>query len=360
MRFFIFTICFIPLIAFTQVRQHTIEANYFYGSFLPHNKNILHLITGMPEGVQLSYNKKTFGTQAWQTLYNYPDYGVSFQYQNNKNEILGNLYGLYAHMNFYFLKRNLQFRVAQGIAYSTYPFNKNTNYLNVAYGARVMPSTYFSLSYSKPNIFKNVGAQIGVNFVHHSNANTKAPNTSTNTLALAVGLNYTFTNNQPVNYIEYDKPSFSKKIKYNLFFRTGFNESDVPNSGTKPFYVASFYAAKQVSPKSVFQLGADMFWMRYLKELIVYEATVFPELGLDPNKDYKRVGVFLGYEMLIAKLSLDIQAGAYVYNPSKKQGDIYQRIGLRYHISPKFSGGISLKTHLAQAEALEFSLGYQL
>ena len=314
----------------------------------------------MPEGMLVSLNRKTFGNKPWQVLYNYPDYGFSFQYQNNKNRILGNLYGLYAHMNFYFLKRNLQLRVAQGIAYNTHPFHENSNYLNVAYGAKLMPSTYFSLFYNKPNIFKNIGAQIGFNFVHHSNANLKAPNTSTNTLALTFGLNYTFAKEETEKYIKTANFYFDKKIHYNLFFRTGFCESDIPNSGVKPFYVASFYVDKQVSPKSAFQLGTDFFWMQYLKEYIRYEATVYPELHLNQEADYKKAGVFIGYELLVNKLSLDLQAGAYVYDPSKRQGNLYQRIGLRFKASKHISAGISLKTHLAQAEALEFAIGYRL
>lgn len=351
---------FFPLILLSQTKQYTIEANYFYGSILPHNKNILHLITGMPEGTLLSFNKKTFGDKAWQALYNYPDYGFSFQYQNNKNPILGNLYSVYAHMNFYMFNRNLQFRVAQGIAYSTNPYNANTNYMNVAYGARVMPSTYFSLFYTKPNVFKNIGAQVGLNFVHHSNANMQAPNTSTNTLALSFGLNYTFSNNDTITYKRYKTVDFDKKWHYNLFFRTGLTESDVPNSGTKPFYVASFYIDKQISPKSIIQFGTDIFWMEYLRNYIKYDATVYPEENRNPNADYRRLGFFAGYELVMNKFSVDMQAGGYLYNPSNKQGNLYQRVGLRYHISKNISTGISLKTHLAQAEALELSIGYKL
>ncbi len=44
--------------------------------------------------------------EAW---YNYPDYGLSFQYQDNKNPELGNLYGLYGHFNFYFLREGCNY-----------------------------------------------------------------------------------------------------------------------------------------------------------------------------------------------------------------------------------------------------------
>jgi hypothetical protein len=51
-----------------------------------------------------------------------------------------------------FLQRHLMFRIGQGVAYNTNPYNKETNYRNYAYGAHLMPSTYFMLNYSKQNL----------------------------------------------------------------------------------------------------------------------------------------------------------------------------------------------------------------
>ena len=100
-----------------------IDVNYFRGNIALHNNSLLHLISGHPEGTILSWNKKTFGDQKWQQRFNYPDYGISFSYQDLKNEALGNNYGLYAHFNFYFFNRHLLFRVGQGIAYNTNPYD---------------------------------------------------------------------------------------------------------------------------------------------------------------------------------------------------------------------------------------------
>ena len=72
----------------------SIDVNYFKGNIALHNNSILHLITGHPEGVIVSWNKKTFGLNTWEQRYNYPDYGVSFSYQNLKNEVLGNNFNI--------------------------------------------------------------------------------------------------------------------------------------------------------------------------------------------------------------------------------------------------------------------------
>ncbi len=77
--------------------QYTAEINYYYGSILPHSPGILHLINQHPEGVLIAVNRKTFGDKEWESRLNYPDFGVTFHYQNNKNEELGDLYGLFGH-----------------------------------------------------------------------------------------------------------------------------------------------------------------------------------------------------------------------------------------------------------------------
>ena len=80
----------------------TLEFNYFYGSIVEHNKDVAHLITGHPEGVLISYNRRTFGANTWERLYNYPDWGFTFSYQDLKEEALGHNFGVYAHYSFIF------------------------------------------------------------------------------------------------------------------------------------------------------------------------------------------------------------------------------------------------------------------
>ena len=137
--FFIVLFCVCYSVTFSQENQQAsyIDVNYFKGNIALHNNDILHLIKGHPEGVILSWNKKTYGLEDWEQRYNYPDYGFSFIYQNLKNDVLGNNYSLYAHYNFYFLKRNLMFRIGQGLALTTNPYDKETNYRNNAFGSRI-------------------------------------------------------------------------------------------------------------------------------------------------------------------------------------------------------------------------------
>jgi len=354
------------LFSFSQeedIQTSTIDVNYMYGVIANHNSNILHLITGHPEGVLVSWNRKTFGKQKWEQRFNYPDVGASFLHQNFKNEYLGENYSLYAHYNFYFLKRNIIFRMGQGIAYATNPYDSNSNNRNVAFGSRLLSSTYMMLNYKKEQLFKSrFGIQAGVTLTHYSNANIKAPNTSINTVSTNIGVTYSLGDDREKKYTKRDKDSLRvrESIRYNIAFRGGINQGDVIGTKQYPFYVASFYADKRIGNVSAIQIGADAFFSDFLKEEIKFNSIAYPERKVDPDTDYKRIGVFIGHELFINKMSLITQFGYYVYYPYDFETRIYERIGIKRYFGDKIFGSVTLKAHAAAAEALEFGIGIRL
>ena len=145
-----------------------------------------------------------------------------------------------------------------------------------------------------------------------------------------------------------------------MVFRSGVNESDVVGSGQYAFYIFSAYADKRINHKSAFQLGTDVFFSNFLKEFIYYNAVAFPSRNIDPDTDYKRVGIFAGHELFINKLSVVTQFGYYVYYPFDFEGRTYQRIGLKRYFNNKWFASLTLKSHAAKAEAVEVGIGIRL
>lgn len=348
-------------ICFAQQKQYTADVNYFYGSILPHSQKIQHLITDHPEGIFVAVNQKTFGEKEWESRFTYPDFGVSFHFQNNKNETLGDMYGLFLHYNFYFLKRNLMLRIGQGIAYNTNPYDKEENYRNVAYSTHLMPSTYFMLNYKKENIIDGFGLQGGAFLIHHSNGTMKSPNTSTNTVGANIGINYMIDSKTEREFIPRIKDSiYTEPIKFNLALRSGVQESRVIGTGQYPFYFISAYADKRFTKSSSVQAGVDVFISPMYKNEIEYMAIAFPELNISPDLSSNRIGLFAGYELFINRLSFEGQLGFYVLDEYKANTALYQRLGLKYYFWKDFFAGTSLKTHFSKAEAMEFSVGVKL
>lgn len=340
---------------------YTLDVSPFYGSVVLHNTDIAHLISDHPSGFILGYNRKTYGEEYWQQAYNYPDLGFSMVYQNLHNPTLGHNIGLYAHYNFYFFNRNIQFRIGQGLAYNTNPYDKFENFRNNAYGTHLLSSTYLMFNYQRENLYGPLGLKAGISLVHYSNANFRAPNTSTNTFAFNAGLVYSLEKAYEREYIRVEKPVFeAEPLHFNLVFRSGLNESDVVDSGQYPFYIISAYLDKQIGRKSAVQLGTDLFFSNFLKELIRFRAISFPEMNPDPEADYKRIGMHMGHELSIGKTGLLTQLGYYIYYPFDFEGRVYNRIGLKRYFGDRWFAALTLKSHAAKAEAVEFGLGIRL
>lgn len=338
----------------------TLDLNGFYGSVLLHNTDISHLIEAHPSGLILALNNRTFGDQRWQQDYGYPDTGLSVIYQNMRTPTLGENIGLYAHYNFYFLRRSMQLRIGQGIAYNTNPYDPEDNFRNNAYGSHLLSSTYLMLMYQRQRLLGRLGIRAGLTLVHYSNANVKAPNTSTNTFGLSAGLLYDLGPEELPEFRHWEPVPVRERVRLNLVFRSGVNESDVVGSGQYPFYIFSAYADKRLGRLSAVQLGSDVFYSNFLKELIRFQSTSFPELEVDPATDYKRAGLFVGHELFINKLSVITQLGYYIYYPFDFEGRVYNRIGIKRYFGSRWFGAVSLKSHAAKAEALEFGVGIRL
>ncbi len=355
---FLCTSCF--FFAFAQENKETtsVELNYLAGNILLHAPDLGHLITGHPESVMLNVSKKTYGFEEWQKAYNYPDYGLFVLYQDFKNQYLAHNFALGAHYTFYFLNRNLSFKVAQGIAYATHPYDKENNNKNKAFGSHVLANTDFVLQYKKENVIDKFGFQAGLVFTHFSNGRIIAPNSGINTYNFNVGINYNFQ-----KQLAYQKDTITPKInyrepiKFSLVLRTGVDESPVIDSGQHPFYHVSFFADKRFNRKSALQFGTEVFFTTFFKDFIYYQSQAYPNKHIDPNTDYRRVGVFVGHELFINHISLEAQLGYYVYQPYKYDIAVYDRLGMKYYFTKHIFTGVSVKTHGFLAEAMEFIIG---
>ena len=149
-------------------------------------------------------------------------------------------------------------------------------------------------------------------------------------------MNYNFA---PKNIKITDTTSLSlqykQPVKYNFVLRSGVNESFIIGSGQYSFYHFSVYADKRLNRKSAVQFGTEIFITNYFKEFIKYQSVAYPNLNLDPNTDYKRVGIFIGHELFINRVSLEGQIGYYVYQPYKFDIPFYDRIGMKYYFNDK-------------------------
>jgi hypothetical protein len=73
-----------------------------------------------------------------------------------------------------------------------------------------------------------------------------------------------------------------------------------------------------------------------------------------------QVGGYFGGSIHFYKAEFNVGLGVYAVALVKPFGLFYNRLGFRYHFTPKLIGTIAIKAHWGIADFLEIGLGYKL
>lgn len=336
------------------------QLDYFYGNIIEHAPQLKPIIQSHPTGFIFSWSKQKVGDTQFNHAYNFPDIGFTASYQDFKTEILGEVYSLYTHYNFYLTNRNAKNKVKLttgiGLAYSTSPFDKVTNSKNWALGSHINAAIMVKAAYARDYLLGNLGLNAGIGLIHYSNGSFNTPNLGINTLNVHIGANYNLDEEliAPEKVVEKDTEKYP--IKFNSAIRFGFNESKINNSGLNPFYTISLFGTKKLNYISTISAGTDIFFPTYMKDYIAYENAIYHK---DDPIEWIRIGIFIGHELNLEKFSILTEIGAHVYYPYDYESVIYERFGFRKKITKNLFADLTLKINMFRAEGVEFGIGYK-
>ena len=329
------------------------------GFIIRHHEYLGHLIKGQPTAVSISLWKSTYGAKIWEANYKYPDIVFKLGYHDLQNEEqLGKVITASTGMNFHLLGQplftnELQFYFGIGLAYATNPYNQDTNNQNIVISSPISYNGNLKLSYH--HWFRQkLGVGIGVQLTHISNGAFKQPNNGINILSANLEVKYKISRLSPDYQPAPPDQILDRTLRFGVNARIGWAESTPIGSGSKPVYTLGVMAQKRVTLKSLIESGLEVF----ISKTLEYEIKHGPPLD-GPTPDYKRVGLMVGHELIVNRLALVTQLGYYLYKPYYPNERIYSRIGLNYHFTSHLSAGITLKTHFAVAEVIEYGIGYR-
>jgi len=333
-----------------------ISATYHQGAILPHRKIVSELVGKSTRSVELSVYKNTFGKKDWQISHGYPRLGVSVIAMDLGNEKqLGNGYGVFSFIELpsnHQRKISWNMKLGYGLGYIEKPFDRETNYKNVAIGSHFNAIIYANSSWGL-RLSKSVNLSLGLSLIHFSNASYSVPNLGINVLSLNSGVSYSFGKKEV--FVEREIEKRPQKWIKSLRATIGAKEI-LPAGGPK--YVVSAYSfdfMKARAEKSSIGVGADLFYNSALTQLIINDSSS----TLSSFNNF-RLGVSGLYAFDFGKISLTIEMGAYVFSRYKKQGLIYNRLTTRFNASEKLFFTVGLKTHYAVADFPEFGIGYNI
>ena len=334
--------------------------NSHYGFIIAHHQNMDYLIKKHIGAAELDCILQTNGEKKWQRVYKNPEIGMELFYAGLGNpQQLGDAMGIAPFINLPLnpgRKFKLYVKICDGLGYVTKPYNRIDNHKNNINGSRLNALINLKLN----SVFypgKNLRMEVGVGLTHLSNGAWTAPNLGANIATMNIGIGFRKSELKAKKKEEKNKkqPSEFKKYFFTIVAAVGPTESFPPDGRRFPDYSLSMNVWKITSEKSRFCLGADFFY-----DLLNLDAakrdTVF-----DTSKKLNNVqaGLHFGYELVIGKIALPLEMGAYLFSKTTVDGPFYHRIGIRYYVSKHFIINYTLQTHWATAANIEFGVGYR-
>ena len=166
-----------------------VEGKLHYG-FLYAQHTELDMYNAHFPAFEFTIQQITYGKHKWERAYKYPLIGLTFFYSGyGNNPALGKVYALMPFINFPLYKyRNFTagFRLAVGLGYVSKPFNRLTNYHNLAIGSKLNAAANLMLEARyRINYFLTLSA--GISLQHFSNGSLKLPNYGLNAPLINIG-----------------------------------------------------------------------------------------------------------------------------------------------------------------------------
>ena len=343
--------------------NYQVEFNLKGAFLLPHSGAIKSLMNGTFPVYEFGAELPNLGNKHFHKNFPLNSWGVVFNFSPlTNNENLGFGFGILPYLNMNFLKKKeskWKFRLASGLGYIQKPFNNITNPKNMALGSYINNITDFTLQY-QTRITGELVTKIGIGLQHFSNGAFTRPNLGLNLPYLSLSIKAKKKNSDD----KATKPKITKE-KNN-------------------FFIGSFYGTKTLtfSPAErhhVFQIsgGYSLGFTRgdfiHLQTDIIFDESL-PYLR-DYDYELKSVdklilGIFSTYEKKFGQIGTLIGLGFYILSPyesftgnwnyANKGGYLYNRIGIKYHITKRVCAQVSARTHLGSADNTEFGIVYNL
>ena len=331
---------------------------YAQGSIImAHTYAIRHLVASHPTGFELNLQQQTTGAAPWHGWYKFPKVGVALTYYDFHNPVLGYVISASPYISKTFSrgpKYDFSFRLGAGLAYLTNPYDQDTNHKNTIASSVLNATLQFRFEYDYA-LTPHLGLVAGVGLNHFSNGATTKPNFGVNLPSVVLGFNYHEQRPAPYANAAAPAPAEVGHTFVNLSTSLGFKQRTESDHQKYLVNSATVAVGRRMNRKSNLLLGLDGFYDRSLRATLEDTTRVGSK---QPN--VAKLGVFAGHELLFGRLAFVSHLGFYVYEPYHSATPYYERLGLKYHVTPRLFGAIDLKLHGGKADVIEFKVGAKL
>lgn len=328
-----------------------VETTPKLGFLLAHRGVMGHVPESHAFGNELSVGFEADGSKEWHKFYNFPRYGLTLYNSTvGNNDILGTCHGLFSFIEFPFEKsKKFEFsgKIACGLSYNSKVYDIELNPKNVALSTHINTLVSFGLQ-SRFFVGKN-HFLLGIDLTHASNGATKVPNLGINLPYVKVGFGRTFGNR-----IQADSVSTFLTDKWQFYTMGIFSVKQVfPTGGkTYPIYALSAQAYKKTGDKSGVEFALDFI---YKTSILDYKRDLYPD---KTKASIGQMGVYVGYALPLDRLRFVTGMGVYILDKYNPDDAFYHRVGMRYLATKNLLINLSLKSHWAKADYVEYGIAY--
>ncbi|MCF6170774.1 MAG: acyloxyacyl hydrolase [Bacteroidales bacterium] len=339
------------------------ELKLHYGFLWSHHLELDKFQAHYP-AYEISLQQQTWGRHRWEGEYAYPLIGVSLWYsQLGSFEAVGEAIAVYPFINFPLVKdkqQSLNFRLGVGLGYLSKHYNRLENYKNFAIGSHLNVAGSLFFEYRR-KWGKILSLSAGMGLTHFSNGAIKTPNYGLNILTANLGLSAFIGRPNPEGSSkilpEFYPFEFDGRRYLEVNFSLAVGTIDMTQQLGERFMVYAVYAnlMKRVSYKSKFGMGLDMAYDASDKAILEWRGQ-----PVESNWQVLRPGVNAAYELVLSRISFLFNFGLHLAGKERKDGDMYQRLTLKFLFMENVFGNIVLSSHFGKAEYIAFGLGYKL
>ncbi|MBN2213894.1 MAG: acyloxyacyl hydrolase [Bacteroidales bacterium] len=330
-----------------------------YG-FIADVKNRNHLLVNNHiTPLEISFRQPVPARYSWQMLLPGAEKGISLKHINLRNpDNLGSIWVLAPFITVPVMFRRpwrLSLYASMGMVYAEKIYHRTENYRNTMFGSHLNGAFGFGMENSF-YLFNSFIASAGFDFFHYSNGETTLPNDGINIGNVFFSAGYQFHNN--MISVSLKNSEFRKKGHVSII--PVFGWKDLSPVKSRRYYTAALSAEYFYTLTRIQNIGGGiaLFYDNSVSQL--YENDI--EKGDETSNPYRQVtsGLYMIYEFNLCPVVIHFQAGYYILDDRiDSRSRIFNRFGLRYHISERYFINITHKSHFFfKGDNLEWGIGY--
>ena len=330
-----------------------------FGYIFSQHPGMRHLQAHVPM-LEVNFNIPTKGNKTWHKLYRYPSMGIAYVYANLGNiDVTGTAHAVMPYLRLPIIKTKhfeWNYRFAFGIGYLSKHFDRINNIENIAIGSafNIAVNLLFDFHFK---VNKKFILSSGIGLSHFSNASFQTPNLGFNIPSLSLGCYYQFSKPKQILWTT-DSVSQPPQKKINVMLITSYSLKNIypPGSRLYSVYTISTDVSYKITKRRKIGIGSDLIYDQSLLPRAISDTSYHALLNNGVN--YK-AGINISETLIISKLQVSLQMGVYIARKYNEGQDFYHRFGLRYNVTKHLIANLSLRTHFAKADCLEWGMGYQ-